>query len=155
MKEEITDQGNQIQAIQYENVGLQGEIRTHKTQIRDLIANRHVPRCGVIDTVFVAVEKNEEHGKAGRHPYYMVRCQNRALKCGLDLLLVKYPTIEVKEPKCEDANDIHCWNRFKRALLGKVNYYKKHFSLIEEHREFFEDFFDIEMKYRKRAQQYV
>ena len=35
--------------------------------------------------------------------------------------------------------------RFKRDILGKENYYKNHFSLPEEHREFFEDFFDIEM----------
>ena len=74
----------QIQAIQYENVGLQGEIRAKDHQIercenriQDLIANRYVPRSGQIDTVLVVVEKNcnEE-----QHPYYMVRCQKRALK---------------------------------------------------------------------------
>ena len=54
--------------------------------------------------------------------------------------------MEVKEPKCENANTIHCWNRFKRDFLGKVNYYKNHFSLPEKHREFFEDLFKIEME---------
>ena len=54
--------------------------------------------------------------------------------------------MEVKELKCEDGNPIHCWNRFKRDLLEKVNYYKNYFSLPEEHREFFKDLFDIEME---------
>ena len=40
----ITDRDNQIQAIQYKNVGLQGEIRAKDQTIRDLIENRHVPR---------------------------------------------------------------------------------------------------------------
>ena len=54
--------------------------------------------------------------------------------------------MKVKEPKCEDANAIHCFNKFKRDLVGKINYYKNHFSLREELRKFFEDFFDIEME---------
>ena len=85
----LNDRDDEIQAIQYENVGLQGEIKTKDQTIRDLIANRHVPRSGGIDTALVAVEKNEEHGKVGRHPYYLVRYQNRALKNRLDLLRVK------------------------------------------------------------------
>ena len=65
----------------------------HRVQIQDLIANRHVPRRGVIDTVLVAVAKNcnEE-----QHPYYMVRCQKERLKSQLDLLRLKYPDMEVK-----------------------------------------------------------
>ena len=72
--------------------------------------------------------------------------EKRVLKSPLDFLQVKYPEMEVKEPRCENANNIHCWNRFKRDLLGKENYYKNHFSLPEEHREFFEDLLNIEME---------
>ena len=100
--DELTDQDNQIQAIQYKNVELQGKVRAKDHQIercenriQDLIANRHVPRSGDIDTVLV-VEKNEEHGKAERHLYYMVRCQKRRLKSRLDFLRVKYPDMEAK-----------------------------------------------------------
>ena len=35
----ITERDNKIQAIQYENVGLQGEIRAKDQTIRDLIEN--------------------------------------------------------------------------------------------------------------------
>ena len=54
--------------------------------------------------------------------------------------------MEVKEPKCEDANDIHCWNRFYKDLLWKANYYKNHFSFPEEHSEYFDGLFGIEME---------
>ena len=73
------------------------------------------------------------------------KMSEKSIKKRFDLLRLKYPDMEVKEPKCEDANAIHCWNRF-RDLLGKENYYKNHFSLPEEHCEFFEDLFDIEME---------
>ena len=55
----IEEQDTRIQAIEYENVGLQGEIRNARRTITDLIANRHVPRSGTIDTVLVIVEKNK------------------------------------------------------------------------------------------------
>ena len=151
----LNHRDNKIQGIQYKNVGLLGEIRGKDHQIercenriQDLITNRHFPRSRDIDTVLAAVEKNcnEDCGKGGRHQYCMVRCQDRALKNQLELLRVKYPSMEVKEPKCKAANAIHFWNWFKRDILGKVNYYKNHFSLPEEHREFFEDLFDIEIE---------
>ena len=63
MKEAIEEKDTRIQAIQYKNIGLQGERKDHQVErcenrIQDLIANRHVPRLGDIDTVLVAVEKN-------------------------------------------------------------------------------------------------
>ena len=61
----IEEGDNRIQAIEHENVGLQGEIRAKdqkieasQERIEDLVANRHVPRSGAIDTVLVVVEKN-------------------------------------------------------------------------------------------------
>ena len=39
----IEEQDTRIQAIKYENVGLQGEIRNARRPTTDLIANRHVP----------------------------------------------------------------------------------------------------------------
>ena len=101
-------------SIQFDNTGLQGEIRAKDHQIKrsenriqNQIENRHVPRSSDTDTVLVVVENNEEHGKAGKHPYYMVRCQRRVLKSCLDFLRVKYPNMEVKEPNSEDGNAIH------------------------------------------------
>ena len=52
----------------------------------------------------------------------------------------------IEKGRCEDPNAVHSWCSFKRDILGKENYYKNHFSLPEQHREFFEDFFDIEIR---------
>ena len=67
LQQAITYRDNRIQAIKYENVGLQAEIRAKDQQIEasqerieDLIANRHVPRSGAINTVLVVVEKNAD-----------------------------------------------------------------------------------------------
>ena len=55
----ITDQDTRIQAIEYENVGLQGEIRNARRTITDFIENRHVARCGEYDSILVGVQKNK------------------------------------------------------------------------------------------------
>ena len=56
----IEERDTRIQAIEYENVGLQGGIRNARRTITDLIANRHVPRSGTIDTVLVVVGTNAD-----------------------------------------------------------------------------------------------
>ena len=48
---------NQIQTIQYENVGLQVEIRNVMQTTGDLIENRHFPRIGKCDSVLCVFEK--------------------------------------------------------------------------------------------------
>ena len=53
----ITDRDNQIQAIQYKNVGLQGEIRAKNQVITDLLQIRYVPRRGDIDNVLSLIDK--------------------------------------------------------------------------------------------------
>ena len=45
--------------------------------------------------------------------------------------------------KCDDPNAIHWWNRFKRKVIKKPNYYKNHFSLMEEERELLETALDV------------
>ena len=37
--------------------------------------------------------------------------------------------------ECDDPNAIHRWNRFKREVIKKPNYYKNHFSLTDEKQE--------------------
>ena len=116
-------------------------------EIQNLVRNRHVPRSGNIDNILCVVAKNnpDETGKPGRHPYYMIRCQKKALPKHLNILRDKYPNMIVKEPECDDPNAVHCWNRFKTDILTKHNYYRNHFSLPEEVRELFEGMFNIDM----------
>ena len=147
LSNDLENRDARIKALEYENVGLQGEIRNGHVTITNLIENRHVPHSGNIDNILCVIQKNQpdEAGRKGRHRYYMIRCQKRALSTQINLLRISYPNMNVFEPECDDPNAIHAWNRFKTDLLGKDNYYLNHFSLPEEHRGFFEDIFDINL----------
>ena len=139
----IEERDTRIQAVEYENVGLRGEIE-------DLIANRHVPRSGDIDTVLVVVEKNadedtKEHKRAKNFDKYMLRCQKKQVNGRLSVLRAKYPNMVVLEPIYDDGNAIHVWNRFKQRVLTKENYFRNHFRLPPDAEELFEDMFGIYM----------
>ena len=45
--------------------------------------------------------------------------------------------------ECNDPSAIHQWNRFKREVIKKLNYYKNHFSLTKEKRELLETALDV------------
>ena len=155
LQQAVEERDNRIQAIEYENVGLQGEITAYQAQlqvsqnrIEDLVANRHVPRSGAIDTVLVVVEKNadedtKEHKKAKKFDKYMLRCQKKQVDGRLSVLRAKYPNMVVLEPRCDDGNAIHVWKRFKQRVLTKEKYYRNHFRLPPDAEELFEDMFGI------------
>ena len=63
----------------------------------------------------------------------------------LIVLRAKYPEIEVMEPECDDGNAIHAWNRFKRRIITKENYYRSHFTLPDDTVELFEDLLNIQI----------
>ena len=45
--------------------------------------------------------------------------------------------------KSDHPNAIHRWNRFKREVIEKPNYYKNHFRLTKKKRELLELALDI------------
>ena len=119
MEKEITDQDNKIQAIQYENVGLQGEVRAKNQQIarcenriQDLI-ERHVPRRGVIDTVLSLIDKQCENEP---HKFYMIRCQYKALNKHKKWLRKRYPNM-IEKGESDDPNAVHRWCSFKKDFF--------------------------------------
>ena len=143
----ITDRDNKIQAIQYENVGLQGEIRAKDHQIarcenriQDLI-ERHVPRRGVIDTVLSLIDKQCENEP---HKFYMIRCQYKALNKHKKWLRKRYPNM-IEKGESDDPNAVHRWCSFKKDFFRRENYYKNHFSMTEEQEELFETVFGIQI----------
>ena len=91
----IIEHDSQNQAIQYQNVGLQGEIRNVRQTVIELIENRHIPRIGKYGNVLCVFEKNQEDeiGRAGEHPYFMVLCQKRVLPTYKMWLKIRYPNI--------------------------------------------------------------
>ena len=74
---------------------------------------------------------------------YMLRCQKKQVDGKLRVLRAKYPNMVVLEPRCDDGNAIHVWNRFKQRVLTKENYYRNHFRLPPDAEELFEDMFGI------------
>ena len=76
------------------------------------------------------------------HPYYVIRCQYRQLEKHKRWLKLRYPNMEVPV-KYDNPNAIHQWNRFKREMIKKPNYYKNDFRLTEEKRELLETALDL------------
>ena len=134
----ITGRDNQIQALEFRNEEHQQEILRLNEEINDLIANRHVARRGCFDNVLCFIKKNSKEG----HPYYVIRCQYRQLEKHKRWLKLRYPNMEVAD-ECDDPNAIHRWNRFKREVIKKPNYYKNHFSLTKEKWELLETALDV------------
>ena len=127
-----------IKALEFTNEEYQQKILRLNKEIDDLIANRHVSRRGCFDNVLFFIKKNSEE----EHPYYVIRCQYKQLEKHKRWLKRHYPKMEVAG-KCDDRNAVHRWCRFKREVVKKPNYYKNHFSLMEEKRALLETALDV------------
>ena len=134
-KEERQAHQQQILRLNEEH---QQSMKEKEQEINDLIANRHVGRCGYFDDVLCFIKKNS--GEA--HPYYVIRCQYRQLEKYKRCLKLRYPNME-EAGRCDDPNAIHRWNIFKSEVIEKPNYYKNHFSLTEEKQELLEAVLDV------------
>ena len=134
----ITGRDNQMKAFEFTNEKHQQKIFRLNKEVDDLIANRHVARHGCFDNVLRFIKKNS--GEA--QPYYVIRCQYRQLEKHKRWLKLRYPGMGVVD-KCDDPKAIHRWNRLKREVIKKPNYYKNHFSLTKEKRELLEIALDV------------
>ena len=134
----IEEKDNQIQALEFRNEEHQHKILRLNEEINGLIAHRHVVRRGCFDNVLCFIKKN----RGEVHPYYVIRCQYRRLEKHKRWLKLRYRNMEVAD-ECDDPNAIHRWNRFKREMIKKPNYYKNHFRLTEEKRELLETALDV------------
>ena len=123
----IAHRDNQIQTLEFTNEKHQKKILRLNEEINDLIANRHVARRGCFDNVLCFIKKNS----GDFYPYYVIQCQYRQLEKHKRWLKLRYPNMEVAD-ECNDPNAIHRWNRFKREVIKKPNYYKNLSRLTEE-----------------------
>ena len=143
----LEERDTRVQAIEYENVGLQGETQDARRTITDLTENCHVARCGEYDNILVCVQKNkpiENDAKKSRHAFYMMRCQKRHKELLMVRLKKEYPHMSEKGT-CEDPNAVHRWCWFKEDVLREDNYYQNHFSLDTTTKREFEELFGIYM----------
>ena len=113
----ITSHDKQIKGLEFVNEKHQQKILKFN---KEIIANWYVARRGYFDNVLYFIKKNSREV----HPYYVIPCQLEKHKQWLKLC---YPDMEVVD-KCDDPNVIHRWNRFKREVIKKPNYYNNHFS---------------------------
>lgn len=142
----ITERDTRIRAIEHDNMGLQGEIRAkdqeivrRQEEIRDLIANRYVPRSASIDTVLCFIDKGEPDEE---HQYYVIRCQQRSLEKHKKMLKNRYPDMVVLD-QCDDPNSVHSWCRFRKDIIE--DFYKNHFNLTEEAKDTLEAVFNVDL----------
>ena len=92
----ITGRDNQIQTLEFTNEEERQEILSLNEEVTDLMANRHVTRCGCFDNVLCFMKKNS--GEV--HSYYVIRCQYRQLEKDKRWVRLRYPNMEVAG-KCD------------------------------------------------------
>ena len=95
----ITGRDNQIQAFEFTNEKRQQKILRLNKEIDDLIANRHVARCGCFDNVLCFIKKNRGEVR----PCYIIWCQYKQLKKHKRWLKLRHPNMEAVD-KCDDPN---------------------------------------------------
>ena len=95
-RQAITGRDNQIQTLEFTNEEERQEILSLNEEVTDLMANRHVTRCGCFDNVLCFMKKNS--GEV--HSYYVIRCQYRQLEKDKRWIRLRYPNMEVAG-KCD------------------------------------------------------
>ena len=92
-RQAITGLDNQMQTLEFTNEEERQEILSLNEEVTDLMANRHVTRCGCFDNVLCFMKKNS--GEV--HSYYVIRCQYRQLEKDKRWLRLRYPNMEVAD----------------------------------------------------------
>jgi len=94
LNDNLTEAQELVRQLEYNNTGLQGEIRAKDQIVQDLIANRHVPRRHPIDNILCCIDKKSddaERHKVQEHQFYVVRCQRKRLEMHKRYLRNRYP----------------------------------------------------------------
>ena len=114
----------------------------HQEKLQDLVRNRHIPRAGNVDTVLQFVKKNKQHqSRTSGFQYYVIKCQRCNLGKRVIILKISFVDLKTLDPKCNDANIPHSWNRFKQDYLSQKNYLGNHCNVPKDMIELFEDLF--------------
>ena len=134
----IKEKEDKIQAIQYENVGLQGEMRAKDQQIVRCenrigeLRERYVDHCKnpKKDNIVIIIRKHStvENDIYHKYPYYIARIQKQKRYIKLHWFDKHFPEHEVVV-ELDTPNAIHAFNRFEEE--GHVERRYNHFSLID------------------------
>ena len=128
--------------LEYNNTGLQGEIRAKDQEIarRQLeiveLRERYVDHCRDPgkDNLVVITRKHtcEPDDKHFEYPYYISRIQRRVISTKRRWLLDQFPDSE-EIVIIDNPNSVHAFNRLEEE--GHVERYKCHFKLVDLSRE--------------------
>ena len=147
LDDDLTESQEHARQIEYNNTGLQGEIRAKDQEIarREIelaqVRERHVDRCRDPgkDNVIVIFRKHttDEDDEHFEYPYYISRIQRRAISIKRRWLLDQFPDSE-EIVVIDNPNSVHAFNRLEEE--GHVERYGCHFKLIYLTRE---DLYDL------------
>ena len=141
LSDDLEVANNRCRQLEFNSVGLQGEIRAKNQQIAQL-QERYVDYANDpgLDNVVMIVRKHTTEAE-DRHffnfPYYIARIQRRNLATKRRCILKKFPNSE-EIVVINNPNSIHAFNRLEEQ--GHINRYKCHFRLVDLTRE---DLYDM------------
>ena len=147
LDDDLTKSQEHARQIEYNNTGLQGEIRAKDQEIarRETelaqVRERHVDRCRDPgkDNVIMIFRKHttDEDDAHFEYPYYISRIQRRAIATKRRWVLEQFSSRE-EIVIIDNPNGIHAFNRLEEE--GHLERYKCHFKLVDLTRE---DLYDM------------
>ena len=147
LDDDLTESQEHARQIEYNNTGLQGEIRAKDQEIarREIelaqVRERHVDRCRDPgkDNVIVIFRKHttDEDDAHFEYPYYISRIQRRAIATKRRWVGEQFSNLE-EIVIIDNPNGIHAFNRLEEE--GHLERYKCHFKLVDLTRE---DLYDM------------
>ena len=145
LDDDLTESQDLVRQLEYNNTGLQGEIRAKDQEIvrRQLeiteLRERYVDHCRdpSKDNLVVITRKHEPDDKHFEYPYYISRIQRRVISTKRRWLLDQFPDSE-EIVVIDNPNSVHTFNRLEEE--GHVERYGCHFKLLDLTRE---DLYDL------------
>ena len=147
LDDDLLNSQDLVKQLEYNNTGLQGEIRAKDQEIvrRQLeiaeLRERYVDHCQDPgkDNLVVITRKHtcEPDDKHFEYPYYISRIQRRVISTKRRWLLDQFPDSE-EIVVIDNPNSVHAFNRLEEE--GHVERYKCHFKLVDLYRE---DLYDM------------
>ena len=147
LDDDLTESQDLVRQLEYNNTGLQGEIRAKDQEIvrRQLeiaeLRERYVDHCrdpGKDNLVLITRKHTcEPDDKHFEYPYYISRIQRRVISTKRRWLLDQFPDSE-EIVVIDNPNSVHAFNRLEEE--GHVERYGCHFKLIYLSRE---DLYDL------------
>ena len=147
LDDDLTESQEHARLLEFNNTGMQGEIRAkdeeivrRQAEIAEL-RERYVDHCRDPgkDNLVVITRKHtcESDDKHFEHPYYISRIQRRVISKKRRWLADQFPDSE-EIVVIDNPNSVHAFNRLEEE--GHVERYKCHFKLVDLSRE---DLYDL------------